>query len=437
MAASGQAQGYECEFREPVSDHYYCNKCGLVARKLILTSCCGESYCLACITDTQQQAKPCPACGQDNFTTIAPLKYRRRMAGLQVYCSIKGRGCGWTGTLEQLDTHLDSDLDNCLYVDTSCPLNCGKTVPKNMVEQHVTEECGQRDYGCQHCAFNATYEVVVDTHLPECVYMPLPCLNLCGVTCERGLMEDHMSMCRLEEVACEFTGVGCEGMFRREEQEEHTTHNTQKHLTITAAAAIKMKEQLQQQEEKIEYLEKKIQHQNKNQEKTLLELEKKFDRLLREQSHRNEAALKEVTHFINLKRTFAMENFSQKKADGSYWRSPAMYTHVCGYKFYMGINACGGNVGIVVHLYTTLGEYDDQLTWPACATITLKLINQEEGEDVKDIITFTWEKPKRSDTYIGYFKRIEPWFFMKHSELESFLIDDTLHFNIVSIKLCL
>ena len=127
----------------------------------------------------------------------------------------------------------------------------------------MAEECVQRDYGCQHCAFKATYEVVVDTHWPECAYLPLPCPNLCGVTCERGLMEDHMAMCRLEEVACEFTGVGCDTKLKREEQEEHTRQNTHKHLTITAAAAVKMNQLLLQKiEEQEQKLDNKVDSKN-------------------------------------------------------------------------------------------------------------------------------------------------------------------------------
>ena len=400
MAVSNHPQGYLCEFIDPVSDDYYCKKCSLVARKLTFTSCCGESYCHACIDETIQQAKPCPACGQENFSIVELPAFQQRLGGLWVYCSMKRRGCGWCGTLEQLDTHLNPDLDNCQYVDTSCPFNCKQTIPKNKMEQYVAEECVQRDYGCQHCAFKATYEVVVDTHWPECVYLPLPCPNLCGVTCERGLMEDHMAMCRLEEVACEFTGVGCDRKLKREEQEEHTRQNTHKHLTITAAAAVKMKDQLLQkieeqeqkiqqqelkldkQEQKLEKQEQKNQQQElklenqgqktqqekvklentlekfeqviKLQKKKIEEMEQKFEHLL--ESDQNKVAINEVAVGTILKRTFEMENFSKEKAKDKYddWKSPARYTHVGGYKFCIGIdaNGCRGGRGKALYMWT-------------------------------------------------------------------------------------
>ena len=192
-----------------------------MARRLTVITSCGESLCQSYIADTQNEGKPCncPACGEKDFNIFEQIK---QIANLQVYCSMKERVCDWSETLEQLDTHLDPDKDNCQYVDTKCPLNCHMIIPKNKVEQHVAQHCAKRPYVCQHCNFKATYEEVVDAHLPECKYVPLQCPNLCGVTFERDFMEDHMKMCRLEAVGCEFSGVGCEGRFIREDLEEHT-----------------------------------------------------------------------------------------------------------------------------------------------------------------------------------------------------------------------
>ena len=477
MAVSNCPQGYLCEFIDPVSDDFYCKKCTLVARKLTFPSCCGESYCHACIADTLLQAKPCPACGVEKFETYPQIKFQQRIRDLQVYCSMKRRGCGLCGILEQLDTHLNPDLDNCQYVDTSCPLNCKQTLPKNKMEQHVAEECVHRDYGCQHCAFKATYEVVVDTHWPECVYLPLPCPNLCGVTCERGLMEDHMAMCRLQEVACEFTGVGCDRKLKREEQEEHTRQNTHKHLTITAAAAVKMKEQLlqkieeqeqknQQQLLKLDKQEKRIQQQELKLESTVEKLEqiiklqeKKIEQLLKE-SDQNKVALEGVTEYVGLKRTFEMENFSKEKAKDKYedWKSPAMYTHVCGYKFCIGIDANGYADGrgkaLHVYLWAMPGEYDHQLQWPVEATLTLELLHQQRGHNVQHTITIRWGGPGGPGGLFilragGVFGDIPygvlhsrfsgfllyNYHFLEHSRLSNFLRNDTLYFRITKITI--
>ena len=283
------SQGYKCEFIDSVFDDLYCKKCTLVARRLTVTICCGESFCKVCIADLKEQSKPCPECGEKDFTTFEHVKNQKRLNCLQVYCSMKEMGCVWSGTLEQLDTHLDPDQDNCQYVDTKCPLNCQQAIPKNEIEQHVAQHCAKRIYVCQHCNFKATYKEVVDTHLPECKYVPLQCPNLCGVTFERDFMEDHMKMCHLEEVGCEFSGAGCDGRFRREDQEEHTRKNSQKHLTLTAFLAMETKEQLQKKfleqdkkhkEEveklkmKIEELEKKVCEEEKKLKEELMKLQR-------------------------------------------------------------------------------------------------------------------------------------------------------------------
>ena len=295
MAVYDHPLGYQCQFIDSVSDDLYCKTCNLVARRLTFTSCCGESYCHACIADTQKEGKPCPVCGEKGFSVLQVVKYQRRIRELQVYCCMKERGCDWSGTLEQLDTHLDPDQDNCQYVDTKCPLNCHMTIPRNKVEQHVAQHCAKRPYVCQHCSHKATYEEVVDVHLPECKYVALQCPNRCGVTFERDFMEDHMKMCRLQEVGCVFSEVGCDVQFRREDQEEHIQQNSQKHLALTACVAVETKGDLYHRlhelegehkrremelHRKMEKLEEKLGEQEKMLEKQAKKLDEKENILM-------------------------------------------------------------------------------------------------------------------------------------------------------------
>jgi len=110
----------------------------------------------------------------------------------------------------------------------------------------VAAECAKRPHVCQYCSFRATYEEVVHVHVAQCKYVPLDCPNRCGVTFERDFLQDHMKMCRLEEVTCEFRGVGCDGRFLREDQENHVRENSDKHLTLTAALTVETKDDLLQ-----------------------------------------------------------------------------------------------------------------------------------------------------------------------------------------------
>ena len=449
--------GYQCEFLDPVSDDLYCKKCTLVSRKLSISTCCGESFCQSCIADTQKEGKPCPECGEKDYNIVGQVKSQKRISCLQVYCSVKERGCGWSGTLEQLDTHLDPDQDNCQYVDTKCPLNCHMTIPKSKVEQHVAQHCAKRPYVCQHCNFKATYEEVVDKHLPECKYVPLQCPNLCGVTFERDFMEDHMKMCHLEEVGCEFSGVGCEDRFIQEDQEEHTRQNSQKHLTLTASLAVDTKEQLQQKlldqdikhKEEEEKLKQKIEELNTVQQqkldvhKQLLEQQfnsklQMLEQMLKEvadKSVQNEGKLSMIPSMI-LNRRFEIKNFSREIAKHSDWKSPAMYTHVYGYKFCIGVEAHGsGSVGygksIWVDLWSMPGEYDDQLKWPANAKFTVELIDQNGPMNVRHSKTLNWKKTTRKYNLVS---TIHPSFLERFIPT-SFIKNDTLYFDVSEVEL--
>ena len=527
-------QGYQCEFIDQVFDDLYCKKCMLVARRLTITTCCAESFCQDCIAGTIDQ---CPACGEEDYSAFQHVKNQRRIKCLQIYCNMKERGCNWSGTLEQLDSHLDS---NCQYVDTKCPLNCLQTIPKNKMEQHVAEECVKRDYFCKHCSFKASYEVVMGTHWLECKYVPLQCPNCCGVTCERDFMEDHMKICRLEQIACSFSGVGCDGQFRREDQEEHARKNSQNHLALTASLALGMKEQLlrkileqnmtlkeevlkmevkleeqleklqdqdkiheeeeQKLKQKLEEQEKRLQHQDElnkqeenlkrrleEQEKKVEEIERKVDeqmktlqdqdnlhkeeekrlekrldeqkRMLEEQFYSKLLELKGVVLDLKTKsslndhrlsqfsmlslRNFEMNNFSAEKTKDKNddWKSPAMYTHMCGYKFCIGVDANGFGSGhgkaIVIEVWVMPGEYDDILKWPAKAKFTVKLLNQQGGRNASGTSDErTWSQP-RTITRECWICRDEcnRFGFIEHSKLKNFLFNNTLYFSVSNIEL--
>ena len=223
--------GYQCDVIGKVNDLFYCKECGFIARKLTVSACCGENFCHSCIHDIHQQGKPCPACGQENFDIYEQKKYQQLIGALQVYCIMKERGCEWSGSIGQLDTHLEPESDNCQYVDIKCPLNCLKLIPKNKVGQHIDKECPKRPYVCHHCGYKATYEEVVGTHWHECKYMAVTCPNFCGVTCEREDMEDHMKICRLEEISCTFNGVGCSEKYTRETKDSHVLESISQHLS--------------------------------------------------------------------------------------------------------------------------------------------------------------------------------------------------------------
>ena len=432
MAASSTPQGYQCEFIDLVPEELYCKQCSLVARALVIISCCGESYCRTCIDTVQRDGHPCPSCGEDSFTTLEYIKSQQKIAKLQVNCTMKEKGCGWSGALEHLAAHSHPDQGDCQYVN--CPLKCDEKIEKRNIDHHTAKKCVKRDHICPYCSFKATYEIVHDTYWPECTYYPLVCPNHCGVTCERCKMEDHMKICRLEEVECEFSYAGCKERFRREEWEEHMKDNSMKHLSMVAIAAVKDRQEFQR---KIEEQEKKL----KEQEKEIIQYKEDLEVLKRKSDEQSEFM---KNYYLGIKPyKFTMENFSKEKRKDKHsdWKSLPMYTHMGGYKFCIGIDANGfgssyGN-SVRVEAWNMKGDFDDQLKWPFKGKFTIQLINHYPGgENMEVTETVSWKKNCRK------WHTFSNGQFIRHAELDhndvrktQFLKDDCLHFCITNITL--
>jgi hypothetical protein len=219
----------------------------------------------------------------------------------------------------------------------------------------------------------------------------------------------------------------------------------------------KLQEQEMRFGEKEEMLQGKISAQEQEQERRLGELERRFEEMMKglerefgEKLKTQEVKVQELCEDNEgLKRRcgiwkFTMENFSKEKAKDTVWKSPPMYTHPCGYKFCIGIDANGyeESHGKSVHVYLWMmpGKYDGQLVWPATVKFTLELINHfENGENEMCTETHTWDKPTLNK--IRYLTRVpgKSRDFISHSELARnhatrthFLKDDTLHFVLKS-----
>ena len=138
-----------------------------------------------------------------------------------------------------------------------------------------------------------------------------------------------------------------------------------------------------------------------------------------------------------------MENYSKEREKDKLgdWKSPALYTHACGYKFCIGVDANGRNEGrgraIRVELWVMPGEYDYQLKWPAWARFTIVLLHIKKKRRKFEVIISSrvWEKPNKPCICTGEFtpfKGGRNWHF---HELHDFLDNDTLYFYLANINL--
>ena len=424
---------------------------------------------MACAEPAAVAQSPCPACEEQGFSLMELKKFVRQVQRLEVHCSMKGRGCDWTGPLEQFHIHLDpEEEDGCLYVDVKCPLMCLQLVPRNTLEAHTSEQCVKRPYICKHCNFKDTYEEVIDDHLPQCKYVPLPCANRCGVTCERQDMEDHMKMCRREEVACHFVGIGCEDRFLRENEEDHMIQKTQNHLSMTSAKLVIVDQKLQQMQEQnpemlkleksqqekdqrikdleelvkeqdarlhqyqdqITNLEKKLKEQSQQLKRDLLALQSELQGKLQALSNQDwRIGLLEQATFK--KYSFTMSIMKNRKVNkGLGWTGHTMLTHAGGHAFFIQVFPFGflmQQKGLVVRVYATPGKNDRNLEWPAKVVLILEVIHRKGGEhNVRIKSEFTWEKPSCTATYVETFRSEV----LTEIEYDGFIDDDSLHFNL-------
>ena len=301
MATLNIPVGYECEFVDQVPEDYFCKLCKHVAREPTIASCCTEVLCKACIDAIIQDKKPCPSCEDVETESLGPhKKYTSKILALEARCTMKDRGCPWTGQLQHLNAHLDATTGDCQYVDVQCPKKCVQKVQKRNVDAHLANECPNRYYRCPHCNFASTF-CVVSKHFDVCRYYPLACPNRCGVTFERDDLEDHMKMCRLEGVECAFAKAGCPANFIRENEDTHMDQNTQKHLALMPAATLKISQDFEQKlREQQEVFGQKLQEQQEVFGQKLQEQQEVFEQTLREQQEVFEKKLEEKDEQIKL-----------------------------------------------------------------------------------------------------------------------------------------
>ena len=136
--------GYTCDFVEDPPEKYECPVCLLVLRDPHLLSCCGVKVCETCVGGVKDIEKPCPLCKQP-FVSLLDKELRRAILGLCVHCSLRHRGCQWTGQLLELEKHTSrGDQGDCQYVHVDCRHGCGEAFLRLHLEEHELQHCSKR-----------------------------------------------------------------------------------------------------------------------------------------------------------------------------------------------------------------------------------------------------------------------------------------------------
>ena len=146
--------------------------------------------------------------------------------------------------------------------------------------------------------------------------------------------------------------------------------------------------------------------------------------------------------------TFTVDRFEQLKNCNGEFTSQPFYTHPRGYKMCLKVypnglfDGKGGYVSVVCHLLK--GEYDDQLKWPLCGNVYLRLVNQRDHHHHDHFIRYTHRTPSSVGGRVtkgesSHGNNLVQ--FAAHSELadgstdKRLLVDNTLEFTVTKVEL--
>ena len=423
--------GFECEFVERPPDVLQtdCPVCLLIIREPNQVTCCGYSFCRACIDRVVTSKKPCPTCNEAEFNVFPDKRLQRSLCQFCVRCEHQKEGCEWSGELGQLDKHLNglgNQLDGCEFTRVAC-IHCVQLFERRLVTSHQIGSCPRRPFSCDYCGdYGADFEDVVTNHWPVCGYRPVPCPNECGVYPERRNVHDHVNKdCPLTLVSCDFHYAGCQVRLPRRDILSHLNENLSSHMALLGAHSQRMAERVMEKDEAIGRLTNELSEKLGVNERKIVALEKENQALrnsleqkgeelnneskrvqevskrdcealkqelaaLKERQHESRRVLQQEMsylkeHFNILPVEFTMTNFEQHKRYEYVWYSEPFYTHTRGYKLCLRVEANGYGEAkgryVSVFAYLMCGKFDRSLEWPFQDAITVCLLNHLENKN--------------------------------------------------------
>ncbi|XP_065887463.1 TNF receptor-associated factor 3-like [Dysidea avara] len=129
---------------------------------------------------------------------------------------------------------IDEHRKMCPLEEVTCPNDCGMTLQRQYLTTHVKMECPRLKVDCQYCHITGEHQFIEGEHKEQCPKFPIACPNKCEVgSVPRDDVEEHMKMCPLEVIQCEYHVVGCEERMTRKDQKKHNKEKMEEHLSFT------------------------------------------------------------------------------------------------------------------------------------------------------------------------------------------------------------
>ena len=231
---SGHEGGYDYEFIDTPSDMLVCEICQHTSREPHLSVCCGHTFCKSCLEAAKKASitDACPICQEKGFTAMPNKQADRAIRSLHVFCTNKDKGCEWQGEVNDIINHLGNS-DGCQFEEVTCSNDCGKCLQRQYLAGHVQDECLRHKVDCQYCHITGEHQFIEGEHKEQCPKFPIACPNKCEVgSVPRDEIEEHMKMCPLELIQCEYHVVGCEERMARKDQKKHNKEKMEDHLSF-------------------------------------------------------------------------------------------------------------------------------------------------------------------------------------------------------------
>ena len=168
----------------------------------------------------EEQIPNCETCLGKKARSQPMVKARQKIPQLKANCPLATRGCQWNSTLSEVETHLDV----CQGFLVKCNYDCGVILKRCELNNHCSNECLNREVGCEHC-LNKTVYRDLNRHNEECLEFPLLCPNNCGAKLRRKQTDSHVETdCPNTNVKCLHEKVGCKEVIKRCELNNHCSN---------------------------------------------------------------------------------------------------------------------------------------------------------------------------------------------------------------------
>ena len=413
MAGSYSSEGgYDYEFFDTITDNLICKICHFPSREPHLSVCCGHTFCDSCLKKAKKStflSEVCPMCRTEKFTSFPNKQNERAVLSLLVRCTNAKGGCDWTGEVGNITKHL-SNSDGCKFEVIHCPNNCGKVFERQCLADHVVE-CPCRTTKCQYCHTEGEYQFIEGSHKQQCYKFPVPRPNNCEIrNVPSEHLQEHVKVCPLQVVHCQYHDVGCKAEMARKDLVKHDEEKANDHLMLMKSALFDTKNKLADTENRLGTTEKRLaclikvvkanhaevlakvdeaKFECKTEflaeinelESTLKEKTKLCDMLVGEwaiEIHTEAAKLSSCNQLLPV--TIKMPDVTKNTKNRVDWYSDPFYTHHQGYKMQLNVIPAGYGFGedryMSVYLCIMDGPFDNELRWELRGRFEVTLLNQ-------------------------------------------------------------